>query len=301
VILAPGDRISADAEVVSHHELRVDNSTLTGESRSVAPERMIYAGTHVARGRAEAVVTATGMATEFGRIAELTQRAEARPSPLALELRRVTRLVAVISLGLGSLFFVVAGFLGMGLEERFVFAIGVTVANVPEGLLPTVTLSLALATQRMARRNALVRRLSAVETLGETTVICTDKTGTLTENQMTVERLWAPPHGWFEVEGAGYEPFGRFRKKVHVVDPQPLRELLRCALLCNDARLTIGPTGVEASAIRQRRPSSWSPRRAAFGTSTKPPGGPASQRSRSTPNGSGWPRFTWPAIAVSRM
>ena len=144
VILAPGDRISADAEVVSRHELRVDNSTLTGESRPVAPERLVYAGTHVARGRAEAVVVATGMATEFGRIAELTQQAEEKPSPLELELRRVTRLVAAVSFGLGSLFFVVAGLLGMGLEERFVFAIGVTVANVPEGLLPTVTLSLAL-------------------------------------------------------------------------------------------------------------------------------------------------------------
>jgi magnesium-transporting ATPase (P-type) len=245
VILTPGDRISADAEVVSHHEFRVDNSTLTGESRPVAPERLVYAGTHVARGRAEAVVVATGMATEFGRIAELTQQAEDKPSPLELELRRVTRLVAVVSFGLGSLFFVVAGLLGMGLEERFVFAIGVTVANVPEGLLPTVTLSLALGTQRMARRNALVRRLSSVETLGETTVICTDKTGTLTENEMTVERVWTPALGWFEVEGAGYEPFGRFRQDGHVVDPRPLRELLRCALLCNDARLTTGPTGVE--------------------------------------------------------
>jgi P-type Ca2+ transporter type 2C len=245
VILAPGDRISADAEVVSRHELRVDNSTLTGESRPVEPERLVYAGTHVARGRAEAVVVTTGMATELGRIAELTLQAKETPSPLELELRRVTRLVAVVSFGLGSLFFIVAGFLGMGLEERFVFAIGVTVANVPEGLLPTVTLSLALGTQRMARRNALVRRLSSVETLGETTVICTDKTGTLTENEMTVERMWSPDQGWFDVEGAGYEPFGRFRQNGHVADPRSLRKLLRCALLCNDARLTTGPAGVE--------------------------------------------------------
>jgi len=185
------------------------------------------------------------MATEFGRIAELTQQGAEKPSPLELELRRVTRLVALVSFGLGSLFFVVAGFLGMGLEERFVFAIGVTVANVPEGLLPTVTLALALGTQRMARRNALVRRLSSVETLGETTVICTDKTGTLTENEMTVERIWIPDHGWFEVEGAGYEPFGRFRQNGRVADPRSLRELLRCALLCNDARLATGPAGVE--------------------------------------------------------
>lgn len=245
VVLEAGDRVSADAEVLARHELRVDNSTLTGESRPVEPERLVHAGTHVVRGRAEAVVTATGMRTELGRIAELTQAAEEKPSPLELELRRVTRLVAVVSFGLGSLFFVVAGYLGMGLEERFVFAIGVTVANVPEGLLPTVTLALALATQRMARRNALVRRLSSVETLGETTVICTDKTGTLTENQMTVERMWTRERGWLDVEGSGYEPFGRFRQNGRVADPRPLRELLRCALLCNDTRLATGPGGVE--------------------------------------------------------
>jgi magnesium-transporting ATPase (P-type) len=245
VLLEPGDRVSADAEVVSRHELRVDNSTLTGESRPVEPETLVYAGTHVVRGTGVAVVAATGMETEFGRIAELTQRAREDPSPLELELRRVTRVVALISFGLGSLFFVVAGLLGMGLEERFVFAIGVTVANVPEGLLPTVTLSLALGTQRMARRNALVRRLSSVETLGETTVICSDKTGTLTENELTVERIWTPEHGWLEVEGAGYEPFGRFLRNGKVADPRAVRELLRCGLLCNDARLTSGPNGVE--------------------------------------------------------
>jgi magnesium-transporting ATPase (P-type) len=245
VVLGAGDRVSADAEVVSRHDLRVDVSTLTGESRPVEPERLVYAGTHVVRGTAEAVVVATGMATEFGRIAELTQRAREEPSPLELELRRVTRVVALLSFGLGSLFFVVAGFLGMGLEERFVFAVGVTVANVPEGLLPTVTLALALGTQRMARRNALVRRLSSVETLGETTVICTDKTGTLTENTLTVERLWSPEVGWLRVEGVGYEPFGRFLQDGAVVDPRRIRELLRCGLLCNDARLSAGREGVE--------------------------------------------------------
>ncbi|HEX4747393.1 MAG TPA: cation-transporting P-type ATPase [Gaiellaceae bacterium] len=244
VVLGPGDRVSADAEVLTRHELRVDNSTLTGESRPVEPERLVYAGTHVVRGTAEARVVATGMATEFGRIAELTQATRDDPSPLELELKRVTRIVALVSFGLGATFFVVAGFLGMGLQDRFVFAVGVTVANVPEGVLPTVTLSLALGMQRMAKRNALVRRLSAVETLGETSVICTDKTGTLTENQMTAERVWSPEHGWFEVEGAGYEPFGRFLQNGRPASSRPLTELLRCGLLCNDARLTSGPSGV---------------------------------------------------------
>ena len=130
VVIGPGDRISADAEIVLSRELRVDNSTLTGESRSVAPDRLVYAGTHVARGRAEAVVVATGMATEFGKIAELTQSAEQKPSPLELELRRVTRLVAAVSFGLGALLRC-RRVPGHG-PRAFVFAIGVTVANVPE-------------------------------------------------------------------------------------------------------------------------------------------------------------------------
>lgn len=236
LVLDAGDRISADADLLMSTELRVDTSTLTGESVPVAPERRVHAGTHVVAGIAEAVVTATGMRTKFGRIAELTQQSRSEPSPLELELRHVTKLVAVVSIGIGTTFFFLAGALGMGLNERFVFAIGVMVANVPEGLLPTVTLSLALATQRMARRNALVRRLSSVETLGETTVICTDKTGTLTENQLTVQRIWTPERT-LEVEGAGYEPFGRFREAGRIVRPRKIAELLRAGLLCNDSRL----------------------------------------------------------------
>jgi len=220
LLLAAGDRISADARLLSSVELRVDMSTLTGESRPVArhvtgPDAgsgldapaLVFAGTHVFAGTAEALVSATGMATELGRIAGLTQRAERLRSPLELEMDRVTRVVAVLSVTVGAAFFVFAGALGMGLTERFLFAIGVIVANVPEGLLPTVTLSLALATQRMARRNAIVRRLSSVETLGCTTVICTDKTGTLTANEMTVRRVWIPG-AEFDIEGTGYPPEG---------------------------------------------------------------------------------------------
>jgi magnesium-transporting ATPase (P-type) len=236
LLLAPGDRVAADADLLGAHELRVDEATLTGEAYPVEPESRVFAGTFVTAGSGEALVTETGMATRFGRIAELAQRTRRERSPLERELDRVTHLVAVLSLGIGTLFFVVAGLLGMSLSDRFVFAVGVTVALVPEGLLPTVTFSLALATQRMARRNALVRRLSSVEALGETTVICTDKTGTLTEDEMTVVRLWTPARE-VEVEGVGYEPFGRFRVDGRVVDPAPLGELLRAGLLCNDARL----------------------------------------------------------------
>jgi magnesium-transporting ATPase (P-type) len=217
-------------------------SAVTGEARAVRSQGHVLAGTYVARGTARAVVRATGMVTEFGKIAALTQETRDERSPLEHELDRVTRLVALISIAMGTAFFLLAGFAGMGLRDRLVFAIAITVANVPEGLLPTVTLALALGTQRMARRNALVRRLSSVETLGETTVICTDKTGTLTENEMTVQRVWTP-EGEYAVEGVGYEPFGRFRGNGAVTDPRPLEELLRCALLCNDARLVSGETG----------------------------------------------------------
>ena len=159
LLLAPGDRVAADADLLVATDLRVDESTLTGEAYPVEPAEQIFAGTFVTAGAGEALVTATGMATRFGRIAELAQRTRRERSPLERELDRVTRLVGVLSVGIGTLFFVVAGLLGMSLANRFVFAIGVMVALVPEGLLPTVTLALALATQRMARRNALVRRL----------------------------------------------------------------------------------------------------------------------------------------------
>ena len=244
ILLAAGERISADAMVRSAVELRVDMSTLTGESRPVrrhaisvagaggldAPDR-VFAGTHVFSGTAEAVVTATGMATELGRIAGLTQSAPRRPSPLELEMGRVTRVVALLSVLIGITFFLLAGTLGMPLTDRFLFAIGVIVANVPEGLLPTVTLSLALATQRMARRNAIVRRLSSVETLGCTTVVCTDKTGTLTTNEMTVRRLWTPDRT-LDVEGVGYRPDEQLRPPDAAV-----LELVRAGALCNDATL----------------------------------------------------------------
>jgi calcium-translocating P-type ATPase len=241
LLLAAGDRVSADARLLSAAGLRVDMSTLTGESRPVrrhagpatgdgldAADR-VFAGTHVFAGTAEAIVTATGMRTELGRIARLTQAAPRRPSPLEIQMTRVTRVVAVLSVSVGALFFVIAGALGMGTTERLMFAIGVIVANVPEGLLPTVTLSLALATQRMARRNAIVRRLSSVETLGCTTVICTDKTGTLTANEMTVRRVWTVA-GTVVVEGTGYAPRPRLPDRAIV-------ELARAGALCNDASL----------------------------------------------------------------
>ena len=209
VVLEAGDRISADLATTSAHALSVDTSTLTGESvpTHVSAGDPLFAGTFVTEGEAEAVVTATGGDTRLAEIATLTQTGPRPPSPLTRELHRVVRTIATIAVGVGVAFFLVSMLVGTAATEAVVFAIGVTVALVPEGLLPTVTLSLAIGAQRMARRNALVRRLDAVETLGSTTFVCTDKTGTLTRNEMQVVEAWTAA-GAARVSGAGYEPTG---------------------------------------------------------------------------------------------
>ena len=202
VLLEEGDNVPADCRLIEALGVRVNTATLTGESRpkardahpseetsALAARNLLLAGTALLSGQAKAVVYATGMRTEFGRIAHLTQTAGEAASPLKLEITRLSRLVAALATGLGLVFFLIGQALGLPFWENLLFAIGIIVANVPEGLLPTVTLSLAMATQRMARRNALVRHLPAVEALGSTTVILSDKTGTLTQNRMSVRRL----------------------------------------------------------------------------------------------------------------
>jgi Ca2+-transporting ATPase len=257
LLLSEGECISADARLVAVEELRVDQSTLTGESHPVrkmsdpAPAQglprteipnLVFAGTAVAAGTGTAVVFATGMETEFGKIAKLTQGMEGERSPLQKEMERVTRVVSALATGVGLLCFVLAVLLaGMPLSEGFLFALGMIVAFVPEGLLPTVSLSLALGVQRMARRKALVKRLSAVETLGCTTVICTDKTGTLTQNEITVRDVWVAGRT-VDVTGAGYAPEGEFLVDGLPLPPDDplradLRPLLLCGALCNNARL----------------------------------------------------------------
>lgn len=209
VVLTSGDRISADLEVLEADQLAVDASMLTGESVPVRPQPSgpLHAGTFVVEGAGYARVTAVGARTRLAGIAELTMNARRRPSPLAVQLHRVVRIIGTIAVGVGVGFFGLALLLGATPTEGFLFAIGVTVALVPEGLLPTVTLSLARAAQRMARRHALVRRLESVESLGATTFICTDKTGTLTRNEMTCVEVWTPA-GRVRVSGTGYEPGG---------------------------------------------------------------------------------------------
>ncbi|HOE40916.1 MAG TPA: cation-transporting P-type ATPase [Rhodoferax sp.] len=204
LLLAEGDRVPADCRLIEAFDLRVNLSTITGESqpkaRNAAPDpelspldarNLLLAGTLVVAGECRAVVFATGRHSEFGKIAHLTQSIGATSSPLQREIARLSHLVALSASTLGVVFFFIGQAMGLPFWSNLLFAIGIIVANVPEGLLPTVTLSLAMATQRMARRNALVRHLSAVETLGSTTVICSDKTGTLTQNRMSVIKVFA--------------------------------------------------------------------------------------------------------------
>ncbi|WP_207218929.1 cation-translocating P-type ATPase [Pengzhenrongella frigida] len=207
VILEAGDRVSADLRLAHGPGLQVDESTLTGESaaRSTATGDRLHAGTYIVEGHGEAVVEATGARTRLAEIAAATRGAVRPRSPLATQLHTVVRLIALIAVVIGFGLFAASVVLGRTLNESFLFAIGATVALVPEGLLPTVTLSLSRAAQRMSAQHALVRRLEAVETLGSTTFICTDKTGTLTRNQMSVVTAWTPA-GTVNVHGLGYEP-----------------------------------------------------------------------------------------------
>ena len=203
VLLEPGDNIPADCRVIQAFALRVNLATVTGEAHPVSrvaepsaetevlrSRNALLAGTTVVGGSARALVVATGMRTEFGRIARLAQATEEGPSPLQREISTLSRVIAVLAVGAGVLVFVIGEWLDVSRWANFVFAIGIIVANVPEGLLPTVTLAMAMGSRRMARRNVLVRRLTSVETLGAATVICTDKTGTLTENRMAARIVY---------------------------------------------------------------------------------------------------------------
>jgi P-type Ca2+ transporter type 2C len=267
VLLAEGEHISADSRLVEQAVMRTDQSTLTGESRPVAKSadevlqngitytelpNMVFAGTSVATGTGKAVVVTTGMNTEFGKIAHLTQEMKEELSPLQIEMKNATKIVTVIAVGVGVIFFVISlVFAGITLAESFIFSMGMIVAFVPEGMLPTVTLALAMGTQRMAKRHALIKKLSAVETLGCTTVICTDKTGTLTQNEMTVRNLWIPTQfsdlnntselgQILNVTGTGYEPSGDFLSQNNEIIKEQIPELdllISAANLCNNSRL----------------------------------------------------------------
>ena len=209
VLLSAGDRIAADMTLLDARRLALDESMVTGESGAVPREAgdPVLAGTFVMAGTGRAVVSATGPRTAIASIASMTARAERPSSPLTQQLDRVVRVVAVIAALTGTVLAVASLLLGLSATDAFLFGVGVSVALVPEGLLPTVTLSLAHGAQLMAREHALVRRLDAVETLGATTFICTDKTGTLTQNRMSVVEV-VTPAGNVTVHGRGYDPVG---------------------------------------------------------------------------------------------
>lgn len=206
VLLAEGDRIPADIRLVEAYNLSVNNAVLTGESdvllRSAEPDpadtifdagNIVFSGTLVLSGRGRGAVFAAGSGSQFGQVARLTAAVKKTLSPLEQEIARTSRTITVIAVSVGAVFFALGLFTtGRPLWDNLLFAIGILVALVPEGLLPTVTLTLAAGSQRMARRNALVKELNSIETLGCTTVICADKTGTITENNMSVRQIWMP-------------------------------------------------------------------------------------------------------------
>jgi Ca2+-transporting ATPase len=251
VELAAGDVVPADVRLVDVHGLRVDEAALTGESESsaktaepldpgagalVADRRnMAFKGTSVTYGRARGLVVATGMATELGQIAALLQAHGVEPTPLQRRLAALGRRMAAAAVVVCCLVFATGVARGESTEDMFLTAVSLAVAAIPEGLPAIVTVALALGARRMADRHAVIRRLPAVETLGSVTVICTDKTGTLTENRMVVERVWTAA-GSYEVTGAGYTPTGELVGDDPGADVD-LAPLLRVAAACTDAVL----------------------------------------------------------------
>ncbi len=260
LILAAGDKIAADARLLEAVNLRVDEAPLTGESvpvekkaEEVLPEEvsigdrrnMVFAATTVTYGRGVAVVVATGKETEFGRIAGMIQAIEEEKTPLEERLAVIGRWLGGISLVICALATVIGVAKGYSWLDMFIWGVSLAVAAVPEALPAVVTGALAIGVSRMAKHHAIVKRLPAVETLGCTTVICTDKTGTLTKNEMTVREIYADEKV-FRVEGSGYTPKGRLLLGQVPINPEPGTSLwwtLVVGLLCNDAHLEEGEDG----------------------------------------------------------
>jgi Ca2+-transporting ATPase len=255
ILMATGDRIPADARIIEAANLTTDESSLTGESVPVEKTtepihweelavgdraNMVFSATVVSYGRGKGMVTATGMGTEFGRIAGMIQEVEEKKTPLEERLDHIGKWLGILCLAVVAVVFFLEVFLrDVDLLEMFIWSVSLAVAAVPEALPAVVTGSLAIGVQRMTRNKAIVRRLPAVETLGCTTVICSDKTGTLTKNEMTVRKIYA--HGSvIEVTGVGFEPKGEFLRDGNPSDPKGetgLALLLKAMVLCNDSKL----------------------------------------------------------------
>jgi Ca2+-transporting ATPase len=262
MLLAAGDAVAADGRVIEARLLEVAEAALTGESLPVLKQsaplppdtlladrrNMVYSGTHVTAGRGRALVVATGLATEVGKIARLTATAQAPKTPLELRMDQLGRTLVLAAILLFTTV-VAAGVLrGMPMVDILMVAVSQMVSLVPEGLPVALTIALAVGMQRMARRGAIVRTLSSVETLGCTTVICTDKTGTLTKNEMTATALWLADGRAFTVAGSGYSPEGGLGGPGGVADPTTdsgLRLILEAGVLCNDSQLVPPDAGDE--------------------------------------------------------
>ncbi len=282
VLLRSGDKVPADLRLVRSRELQIDESALTGESlpagknaEVLAPEtaladrrNMAYSSTLITYGTGDGVVVATGDQTEVGRINELIASTDQLATPLTRKIAHFSGMLLWIILGLAGTTTVVGMIRGETLFDMFMTAVALAVSAIPEGLPAVMTITLAIGVARMAKRRAIIRKLPAVETLGSTTVICSDKTGTLTQNQMTVQRIMAGGEV-FSVSGVGYQPEGEFRKNdvtVEAPDHRALRQCLVAGALCNEARLFFANDGwriegdpTEAALLTSARKAGVSP------------------------------------------
>jgi len=253
IVVRQGCKIPADARIIESFNLRTEEASLTGESMSSDKEagfegnkdsplgdrrNMIYAGTSVSSGRAKAIVVATAMKAEYGKIAGMIQSVEDSRTPLQENMDRTGSILVKAAFAVVMLIVALGVFRGQPFVEMFIFGVALAVAVVPEALPAVVTISLAIGAQRMTKRHALIRRLPAVETLGCTSVICSDKTGTLTRDEMTVRKIYSGSR-FFEISGEGYSPVGDFHENGELADPPPfLISLLKASVLCSDASIS---------------------------------------------------------------
>ena len=260
ILLEEGDKVPADSRLIEVINLEIDESTLTGESTSVSKEsvvlkkekivvaeirNMIFMNTSVSRGRATAIVVETGMSTEIGKIAKTITEQKTPETPLQKKLEVVAKNLGIAAIIISILVFVIGLLKGEPIIQMFTTAVSLAVAAVPEGLPAVVTITLALGLSKMAKVNAIIRRLPVVETLGSATVICSDKTGTLTKNEMTVTEVYTN-HNLIKLTGTGYEPRGEFNlddKKIDPTKSKNLELLLRSGALCTTAKLNHGKNG----------------------------------------------------------
>lgn len=262
ILLDAGDKIPADARIFERANLETNEAILTGESNpvrktvgAISPDvavedrkNIAFAGTMITQGRGKAIVTATGMRSEIGKIARLLKETEKAETPIQKRTLDLSKKIGLLALVASALTFVIAILRGYELIESFLFVLAAAVSAIPQGLPIVVTITLAIGVRRMAKRNAIIRKLQAVDTLGSATVICTDKTGTLTTNQMTVRKILSN-NRVIEVTGAGFTPRGEFKEKDHTIDAtkdEELKMLLKTAALCNDARVRRHETEKEA-------------------------------------------------------